>query len=518
VRERRAQRSDSSIDAAASSRVAGYGVHSSNTIAISESSACWTCIEISGVSSSRSPLTGDANATPSSRTLRKAPRLQTWNPAGIGEERALPAHEAMQAAMRGDHLDPRPQPEMERIAEHDLRAERFELVRRHRLDRPIGADRHEDGRVDGAVRSFEPAAARAAGRRLQRELHRGDCSSASRRPRRAHGVSASRRCAFEQHRIAVAEEAVAIRDGMGVRGADVAVAGERRHEHQQRRLREVEVRAQPFDDAKPVAGRDEQPRFGFTGVHLPDSSAAASSARRLVVPIATIRPPRARAASIGGNGLGRNAIALGVHPVSFDVVAVDRLERPGADVKRDERRRDAGKPQALRASLRRSASLPSAPLPRLDARINRLVARRIRDVGGTRECMAAAARRRDARDNRRAAGTLEPQPEESSIALDDGRLHVARQQQLSSGFGGWLARSWNTASSVATSRSSKSSTRPPVGRRAKRRALITRVSLNTKRSFCQRAAENPRTRDRRAPSSPHAAGGWRCVPPTASAR
>ena len=36
-------------------------MHSSNTIAMSESRVRWTCIEISGVSSSRSPFTGDAN-------------------------------------------------------------------------------------------------------------------------------------------------------------------------------------------------------------------------------------------------------------------------------------------------------------------------------------------------------------------------------------------------------------------------------------------------------------------------
>ena len=85
VRLRRAQRSDRRIDAAASSTVAGrpaisYGVHSSKTIAMSEFSARWTCIEISGVSSSRSPLIGEANRTPSSAILRIAPRLQTWKP------------------------------------------------------------------------------------------------------------------------------------------------------------------------------------------------------------------------------------------------------------------------------------------------------------------------------------------------------------------------------------------------------------------------------------------------------
>ena len=79
-RDRRAHRIESSIDCAASSREAGQGVHSSNAITTSESSARWTAIEISGVRKSRSPLTGEAKVTPSSATLRSAPRLKTWKP------------------------------------------------------------------------------------------------------------------------------------------------------------------------------------------------------------------------------------------------------------------------------------------------------------------------------------------------------------------------------------------------------------------------------------------------------
>ena len=80
LRERRAQRSDNCIESAASSRVAGCGVHSSNTITTSESSVRWICIESSGVRNSLSPFTGEANATPSSATLRSGPRLHTWKP------------------------------------------------------------------------------------------------------------------------------------------------------------------------------------------------------------------------------------------------------------------------------------------------------------------------------------------------------------------------------------------------------------------------------------------------------
>ena len=79
--------------------------------------------------------------------------------------------------MRRDDLGPGPQPQVERVAEHDRRAEPFELVGRHRLDRAVGADRHEHRRLDGAVGQREPSAPRGAASRGNLEFHRGDCSS-----------------------------------------------------------------------------------------------------------------------------------------------------------------------------------------------------------------------------------------------------------------------------------------------------------------------------------------------------
>ena len=186
ARERAAQRSDSSIDAAASSRVAGYGVHSSNTITMSESSACWICIEISGVRNSLSPLTGEANATPSSCTRRSGAEAPHLEAARVGEDRPLPAHEAVQAAVRGDHLEARAQPQVEGVAEHDLRADLDELRGRHRLDRAVGADRHEHRRLDGAVGEREPTAPGRARRGDHLELH------ATARPLRRRRVRARR--------------------------------------------------------------------------------------------------------------------------------------------------------------------------------------------------------------------------------------------------------------------------------------------------------------------------------------
>ena len=81
-------------------------------------------IDSSGVRKHASPLTGDWNLTPSSVILRSAPEAEHLEAARIGEDRSVPAHEAVQPAVRGDHVESRPQPQVERVAEHDLRAER----------------------------------------------------------------------------------------------------------------------------------------------------------------------------------------------------------------------------------------------------------------------------------------------------------------------------------------------------------------------------------------------------------
>jgi hypothetical protein len=49
-------------------------------MAMSEFSTVWICMLISGVRNSLSPLTGDANRTPSSVILRISPSDHTWKP------------------------------------------------------------------------------------------------------------------------------------------------------------------------------------------------------------------------------------------------------------------------------------------------------------------------------------------------------------------------------------------------------------------------------------------------------
>ena len=90
-RERRAQRSDSSIDCAASSRVAGYGVHSSNTIAMSESSARWICIDDLG--RQQQPVAVDRRGERDALLAHLAQRAEAEHleAAGVGEDRAAPS-------------------------------------------------------------------------------------------------------------------------------------------------------------------------------------------------------------------------------------------------------------------------------------------------------------------------------------------------------------------------------------------------------------------------------------------
>ncbi len=82
--------------------------------------------------------------------------------AGIGQDRLVPADKAVQALVGVDHVQPGAQPQVEGVAQDDLRVDFIELQRRHRLDRAIGAHRHEDRRFDHAVVQRDAAAAGVA--------------------------------------------------------------------------------------------------------------------------------------------------------------------------------------------------------------------------------------------------------------------------------------------------------------------------------------------------------------------
>lgn len=85
----------------------------------------------------------------------QAEHLET---AGIGEDRAFPLHEVVQVAVALDHLGARAQPEMEGVAEDDLRADVLDVARQHALHRAVGAHRHEGRGLDHAAGEGQAAA------------------------------------------------------------------------------------------------------------------------------------------------------------------------------------------------------------------------------------------------------------------------------------------------------------------------------------------------------------------------
>jgi hypothetical protein len=162
-----------------------YGVHSSNCMTMSLFRSVWICIETSGVRNSLSPLTGEANFTPSSLILRISPRLQTWKPplsVRIGLCQLL---EAVQAAELLEHVQAGPHPQVEGVAQDDLRAHLLQRARHHALDGAVGAHGHEDRRLHDAVVQGQAAAAREAfgGEEFELQHVRRPCVPAASRRR-----------------------------------------------------------------------------------------------------------------------------------------------------------------------------------------------------------------------------------------------------------------------------------------------------------------------------------------------
>ncbi len=96
--------------------------------------------------------------------------------AAVGQDRARPVHELVQAAEPRDALGAGAQHEVIGIAEDDVGAGRAHGFRFHRLDRRRGADRHEGGRADLAAAHGDPAGPRQPVGRIDSEgkaRHRG---------------------------------------------------------------------------------------------------------------------------------------------------------------------------------------------------------------------------------------------------------------------------------------------------------------------------------------------------------
>ena len=77
--------------------------------------------------------------------------------AGIGKHRAIPTHELMQTASRGDDALTRLQVQMERVGEDHLRSGAAQLLDADALHRGRGTHRHEAGRVHHTVGGMKTA-------------------------------------------------------------------------------------------------------------------------------------------------------------------------------------------------------------------------------------------------------------------------------------------------------------------------------------------------------------------------
>ena len=177
--------------------------------------------------------------------------------------------------------------------------------------------------------------------------------------RRAHDRRPPRRLRVRarkhQHGIAVAEEAVALAHRVRVGREHQLAAGERRHQHQQRRLRQMEVGQQRIDHPEAIARADEQRRLAR---HRPSTAASsrppARPTRARAPPWCRPRPrdrPRARARSIAAAVAAPTLVALGVHQVLLERLGAQRLEGARAHMQRDARR--ARCPRGQRRQQRR---------------------------------------------------------------------------------------------------------------------------------------------------------------------
>ena len=82
--------------------------------------------------------------------------------AAVGQDRRVPADEAMQAATPCDQLVAGTEKEVVGVAEDDLRAGVVKVAMKRRLYGPLCPDRHERGRLHDAVRRMEFSASRGA--------------------------------------------------------------------------------------------------------------------------------------------------------------------------------------------------------------------------------------------------------------------------------------------------------------------------------------------------------------------
>ena len=91
--------------------------------------------------------------------LPQGPHLKATR---IGEDGLLPFLKTMQAAKAFHDVETRTHPQMEGVAQNDLRAHFFKAARHHTLHGAVGAHGHEDGGLHHAMVQGQLTAARVA--------------------------------------------------------------------------------------------------------------------------------------------------------------------------------------------------------------------------------------------------------------------------------------------------------------------------------------------------------------------
>ena len=181
ARQRSSQRWVRSVERAVYSRSAWKGVHSSKTRAMSEPSAACTLHRDLGrdeqlgavaVGAEAGALLADldlravlaAGAAAALDLVGDAAvgEREDLEAAGVGDQRPLPAHEAVQPAGGGDPLRPRRDEQVVGVAEDQLVAELGDLGRFQPAHRPLRRQRDEGRRLDRPVGGVDDARAGAA--------------------------------------------------------------------------------------------------------------------------------------------------------------------------------------------------------------------------------------------------------------------------------------------------------------------------------------------------------------------
>src|SRR5690606_15415954 len=94
--------------------------------------------------------------------LAQTVQAEDLETARIGQNGLVPLHETMQPAVLFHDVGAGAQPQMEGIAQDDLRADLVEFMRQHGFYAAVSAYGHEDGRLDDAVIKGDLAPARGA--------------------------------------------------------------------------------------------------------------------------------------------------------------------------------------------------------------------------------------------------------------------------------------------------------------------------------------------------------------------